>query len=82
MTLAMSHGERSTEVEHAQPVEVARCDAGHGDDVAGGEARGDDAEEDAAGLHDARGANRSPHSGDGAAMGDEVSASKSARRRR
>lgn len=35
VTLAMSHGERSAEVEHAQPAEVARRDAGHGDDVAG-----------------------------------------------
>jgi len=35
VTLATSHGERSAEVEHAQPAEVARRDAGHGEDVAG-----------------------------------------------
>ena len=35
VTLAMSHSERGAEVEHAQPAEVARCDAGHGEDVAG-----------------------------------------------
>ena len=29
------NGERDAEVEHAQPAEVARRDAGHGDDVAG-----------------------------------------------
>lgn len=30
-----SHREHSAEVEHAQPAEVARRDAGHGEDVAG-----------------------------------------------
>lgn len=50
-----SHREHSAEVEHAQPAEVARRDAGHGEDVAGGEARGDDAEEDAAGAGHLRG---------------------------
>lgn len=29
-----SHREHSAEVEHAQPAEVARRDAGHGEDVA------------------------------------------------
>ena len=35
VTLAMSHGERGAEVEHAQPAEVPRRNARHSDDVAG-----------------------------------------------
>jgi hypothetical protein len=100
--------EYSAEVEHAQPAEVARRDAGHGEDVAGAcvaqndarqalpsppraehgvsageavEVRGDDAEEDSAGSHGARDAKRSPHSGDGAAMGDSGSSSEAGRLR-
>ena len=35
VTPAMSHGERSAEVQHAQPAEVTRRNARHSDDVAG-----------------------------------------------